>query len=224
MPGRSCLSLWTFNKVFFLSLPCIDFFFRCIFCFALLGEVVDGEKKKLSSFCSWFYFFITFPLLSLCIPALSPQEWQGTAEGWCHQCLHFRKCHGNRCRIIFCQHHNPHCERTLQGQIVTKDLYIFQIWPWRRVASFSWSLGQGELEIWIDLLIPTVSLKQNLADGLLQFCFIFSSVFFEIWIWLLEVQFLSGISSTLSLHQIKGGFWVSFWFIALSSWLFNSAE
>lgn len=58
------------------------------------------------------------------------------------------KCQGNRCRIIFCQHHNPHCERSLQGQIITKDLCIFQIWPWRRVASVSVSLGQGRLEIW----------------------------------------------------------------------------
>lgn len=223
MPGHSCISPCIFPTCFSFLWFVLIFPVHLLFCF--VGRSGGWEKKK--SFpvsASGFISSSSFPFFlfasQLCLHRSDKALLRVDVTSICTSSVR-DKCHGNRCRIIFCLHHNPHCERSLQSQIITKDLCIFQIWPWRRVASFSWSLEQGELEIWIDLSIPTVSLKQNLADCLLQFCFVFPSVFFDVCVWFLEVQFLSGISSILFLHQIKGGccaaggFWVPFWFCPL---------
>lgn len=110
---------------------------------------------------------------------------KGITVSRCHSIYTFSardRCHGNRCRVIFGQHHNPHCCGSLQAQIITR---IFKI-------SKS-SLGESsliqhivtadELETWSwPFGLHAVSLKWNLAGCLLRSHFLFLSVFSDKWL------------------------------------------
>jgi len=122
------------------------------------------------------------------------------------------KCHGNRCRVIFWQHHNPYCCGSLQAQIITKNIQNFQIQPWRKQLNsahrYCRRAGNLKLTFWSSCckfkmkscwLSPPISLY-------ISFCIL----------WYVVITSAGAVqttkSSILSSHQIKGGCCATGWF------------